>query len=166
MLRHSRSSHSRSGVAAVETAVILPFLAIMMIGLWEVGQLVETQQLLTNAAREGARRASTGASTGTYTSFYSDIQTLCTNYLSAAGVNTTGITVTVTDVTLGSGSSFNPPSANQGDQLVVVVTIPFNNVRWVLIPQMFPTNANISGGATWCSMVDLPVTVSTTLPQG
>jgi Flp pilus assembly protein TadG len=165
MLRHSRPSSLRSGVAAVETAVILPFLAMMMIGMWEVGQLIETQQLLTNAAREGARRAASGASTGQYTAHYADIQALCTNYLSATGINTTGIVVQVNDLTTGGGPNFDPTTATQGDRLQVIVTIPFNNVRWVLLPQMF-TTANISGSSVWLSMVDQPVTVTLNLPTG
>jgi Flp pilus assembly protein TadG len=165
MFRYSRRSNSRSGVAAVETAVVLPILAMFMIGLWEVGQLIETQQLLNNAAREGARRAATGSTTAPYTAHYADIQSICTNYLTATNISTTGIQVTVTDVTQGAGPSFDPTTATQGDLLYVQVTLPFNNVRWALLPQLY-TSTNISGGATWVSMVDLQVQVGTALPQG
>lgn len=46
----------RPGTAAVEFAVVLPLLFILLFGLWEVGRIVEVQQVAWNAAREGARR--------------------------------------------------------------------------------------------------------------
>ena len=49
----------RRGVAAVEFAVCLPFILLMLVGLWEVGRMVEVQQLLNNSVREGGRQAST-----------------------------------------------------------------------------------------------------------
>src|SRR5688572_15466160 len=51
---------TRRGAAAVEMAVVLPLLFLMIVGVWEVGRMVEVQQLLSNAVREGGRQASTG----------------------------------------------------------------------------------------------------------
>ncbi len=48
----------RSGVAAVETAVVLSFVLVpLLIGIWEMGRLVQVQQIVANSAREGARLA-------------------------------------------------------------------------------------------------------------
>jgi Flp pilus assembly protein TadG len=41
----------------VETAIALPILLVLMVGIFEVGRAYETWQVLTNAAREGARIA-------------------------------------------------------------------------------------------------------------
>ena len=61
----------RRGVAAVETAVVLTFVLVpLMIGIWEMGRLVQVQQIVANSAREGARlaaQAKTINSTGTPT---------------------------------------------------------------------------------------------------
>ena len=61
----------RRGVAAVETAVVLTFVLVpLMIGIWEMGRLIQVQQIVANSAREGARlaaQAKTINSTGTPT---------------------------------------------------------------------------------------------------
>ena len=43
----------------LETAIALPILLVLMVGIFEVGRAYETWQVLTNAAREGARMAVT-----------------------------------------------------------------------------------------------------------
>src|ERR1700730_3246642 len=50
----------RNGVATVEFACCLPLLVLILAGLWQVGRYTEVQQVLWNAAREGARDASLG----------------------------------------------------------------------------------------------------------
>jgi Flp pilus assembly protein TadG len=44
-----------SGAAAVEFAVILPLLILLLFGMLEFGILLYNKQVLTNASREGAR---------------------------------------------------------------------------------------------------------------
>lgn len=51
------------GSAMVETAIVLPLLLMLMVGIFEVGRAYETWQVLTNAAREGARMSVTPSST-------------------------------------------------------------------------------------------------------
>src|SRR5204863_5053446 len=46
--------------AAVELAVCLPVLFLLLAGLWEVGRVTEVQQVMWNSAREAARDASLG----------------------------------------------------------------------------------------------------------
>ena len=41
----------------VEFAIIAPFFLALVIGIIEFGRLMQVQQILTNATREGARRA-------------------------------------------------------------------------------------------------------------
>ncbi|HKM57058.1 MAG TPA: TadE family protein, partial [Isosphaeraceae bacterium] len=50
----------RVGAAAVEFAVCLPVLCLMLTGLWEVGRITEVTQVMWNSAREAARDASLG----------------------------------------------------------------------------------------------------------
>jgi Flp pilus assembly protein TadG len=46
---------SRRGVAAIETALLLPLLVLLIFGMIEFGLLLYNRQVLTNASREGAR---------------------------------------------------------------------------------------------------------------
>ena len=48
------------GVAAVEFAVILPFLVLLVLGSIEFGLMFYNKQVITNASREGARAGITG----------------------------------------------------------------------------------------------------------
>jgi Flp pilus assembly protein TadG len=50
------------GNALIETAITLPILLLLMVGIFEVGRAYETWQVLANAAREGARMSVTPGS--------------------------------------------------------------------------------------------------------
>ena len=60
MTHRHRPPRSRGAAAAVEFALVLPVLVTLMVGLWEVGRIIQVQQVLSNAAREGARVAAQG----------------------------------------------------------------------------------------------------------
>ena len=52
---------TRRGVASVELAAVFLFVVVpLLIGVWEVGRLVQVQQVVANSAREGARLAAQG----------------------------------------------------------------------------------------------------------
>src|SRR4051812_24970011 len=91
---HPSPVNRRSGSAAVELAVCLPLLLVIITGLWEVGRMVQAQQLIANAAREGGRQAAAGQTDDT------TIKNYVATYMSMNGF--TGITasnVTLTNIT-------------------------------------------------------------------
>lgn len=163
----------RTGVAAVEFAVVLPLLLIFLFGLWEVGRMVHVKQIVQNAAREGARAASTGFNN------FGEIETVVLDYLANSGIDTTGVTVTVENVTLNVGPNYDATTSTQLNELEIVVSLPFENVRWMTTGQVSAENGQwqygdpssgqfISARAIWRSMKDLPVTVDLTgaaIPQ-
>ena len=55
------------GAVAVEMAIILPLLLLVVGGIVDFGRLLFTQNIVTNAAREGARSAALGYTTATAT---------------------------------------------------------------------------------------------------
>ena len=85
MRQTARRRDDRRGAAAVETALVLPLAPLFLFGIMEYGRFVMTQQVLTNAAREGCRYAVThvnpvtlggvtyGAGTSNVTSVISNI---------------------------------------------------------------------------------------------
>jgi len=50
----------QNGASAVEFAILLPFLVLLVFGIIEFGLLLYNQQVITNASREGARAAIVG----------------------------------------------------------------------------------------------------------
>ena len=50
-------STSERGTAILETAMTLPLLLLVTVGIFEFGRAYQTWQVMTNAAREGARIA-------------------------------------------------------------------------------------------------------------
>lgn len=54
--RHARMTGER-GAALLEVAMTLPLLLLVAVGIFEFGRAYQTWQILTNAAREGARIA-------------------------------------------------------------------------------------------------------------
>jgi Flp pilus assembly protein TadG len=49
--------HRERGAALLETAIALPMVLLVSVGIFEFGRAFQTWQIITNAAREGARVA-------------------------------------------------------------------------------------------------------------
>jgi Flp pilus assembly protein TadG len=89
-MRRARRSlwRSESGAELIEFALIFPTLLLVMLGIIDFGFLFQRYEVLTNAAREGARVAILpGYGAG-------DVQARVTQYLTSAGMPGTA-TVTV-----------------------------------------------------------------------
>jgi Flp pilus assembly protein TadG len=150
-----RKRRTRRGVALVEFAIVLPLLILLLIGIWEVGRVIEVQQSVQNAAREGGRQTSTAKRT------VSQVTQSVKDYLARAGFVTTNVTVTITNLTNAARS--DPTTANQLDKFQVVVTMPFDDAR--LITQKWFTNGRIlSAKVVWLSMRDIPLAINKTIP--
>jgi Flp pilus assembly protein TadG len=54
-----RHRQRERGQALIETAIMVPILLMVMVGIFEVGRAYQTYQVVTNAAREGARMSVT-----------------------------------------------------------------------------------------------------------
>jgi len=184
-MRLSPRPQTRTGAAAVEFAVVLPLIFLLLIGTWEVARLVQVQAILTNAVREGARLAAQGEIinlTGDLTLIVvsdtdpntPDVATTVQNYVRNAdpnykggtGIATTGMVVTFTFLD-SSGSPMNPGAqpwqATKGQRFRVTATLPYNNFRWTTLNLLNVTQ--ISASADWMSMVDDPFSMNTTLPS-
>ncbi len=151
-----RQNTQRRATAAVELAVCLPLLLIIISGIWEVGRMVQVQNLLANAAREGGRQASAGQVNDTAVRQY------VVNYLNMNGLS--GVTLSMVTLTnLTSSSRSNPATANQLDQFRVTVTVPYSVVRWSTLSQITSTSTLVAY-ADWYSMRDSSITINTTIP--
>lgn len=134
-LRHER------GTAIIETALTLPLLLFIGVGIIEFGRAYQTSQVLTNAAREGARVAvlpnqAAGA-----------VDARVRQYLSIGGLaSDASVGVTVTPVAVATGAVATAPGSQ------VTVTYPFTFIVMQPVAQLM-----VSG-----SMVGDPITVTKT----
>src|SRR5437867_4314669 len=80
------------GVAAVEFALLLPVLLMILFGIIEFGMIMYSREVITNAAREGAR---TGIVQGPPKRTAGQIKTIANNYLTGTGINPAKVTFTV-----------------------------------------------------------------------
>jgi Flp pilus assembly protein TadG len=120
----------RRGAAAVEFAIVLPVFVILVFGMIEYGRMVMVQQVITNASREGARKAVLDGATT------SSVQSAVTSYLTSAKISGGSATV-----------SPNPTSAAAGDPVTVTVSIPFSAVSWLPSP-MYLGGKTLSASTT------------------
>lgn len=120
MLHRSRclSNSCRKGASAVEFAIVAPIFFMVVLGIVEFGRMSMVQQVITNAAREGARIAVLDGSTN------SKVKNRVNDYLTAGSIS--GATVTMIP---------DPPStAGFDDPVSVSVAVPFDNVSWLPAP--------------------------------
>jgi Flp pilus assembly protein TadG len=166
MQRLAKLPRPRRAVAAVEFAVILPFLMIVLVGIWEVGRLVHVQQILNNSAREGARLAAQGLivnKDSEPTLILVDegspnVKTTIENYLREAGIDPTGLTLSFKYLD-GDKAKTQPHQATKGQKFRVYITLPMANVRWTLLsltsrstkrsPPGTPTDNPLAKGPTF-----------------
>ncbi len=88
----------RMGSAIVEMAMVLPIFILLVVGIVEFGRVLMVQQVITNAAREGARAGSIYITDAEATS---NATSVSQNYITASGVNINLVTVTPTLTTTG-----------------------------------------------------------------
>lgn len=110
-----------------------------------------------------------------------EVQQKVFTYLQVSGVSTTGATVAVsnsgtssspkswsyTETKAGaiSGSGYDPAAAaDQLDQLIVTVTVPYTSVGWSPLNWFVGSSTTLTGTASWSSMRDIPLTISTNIP--
>lgn len=154
----------REGAAAVEFGVLASFVLIpLLLGLWEVGRMVEAQQLLDNAVREACRQAASGRRSE------AQVEQFVVDYMAMNGVAVNSGDVSFQNVTAPTrsdprpGNSTSTTNTRQLDRLRVTVSVPVDRTRWVLLPRI-TSGATLNASADWVSMNDIPLTVSSDIP--
>jgi Flp pilus assembly protein TadG len=132
-------------------------IVMLLLGLWEVGRMVEVEAILYDAAGVGGRAASIGLSSA------AQVQTAVTNYLAFAGLPAQNATVTVSDLT---NPNVDPTAATTLDQIQVSISIPFSAVRWSATSMFLPGTAQLSATVTWYSANPYTYPTNITVPAG
>lgn len=125
----ARGRSRRRAAALVETAICLPVLLLLVLGILEVGRAVMVSEVLTHAARHGARAgAVSGGTTAAARAAVADA-------LAGAGLRDTVVVVSV------AGSEGEAGLARRGEPVSVAVSVRYADVAWVGAPAYL-------GGAT------------------
>jgi Flp pilus assembly protein TadG len=151
MNRRRRRGAGDRGAAAVEFALLLPLLLLIIFGLIDFGRALNAQITLTQAAREGARLDALGS----YTS-----SQICTRVETAAtGLNLTCSNVTVEYSLSGSTSAGVCPAgaAVGGGDGVVQVSYPFTFITPIgAIARLVGGGSGSFSGLTLTAQGDMP----------
>ena len=130
---------NQKGAALLETAITLPLVLLVSVSIFEFGRAYQTWQVLTNAAREGARVAilsdATDAQVTTAVRTY-----MASGQLPQAGTASVGIERTV-------------PFGASNTASRVTVSYPFNFI--VLNPVMRLVRSNATTGQGTTTMVSV-----------
>jgi len=157
----------QAGIVAVEAALVLPILLLLMIGVWEVGRLVQVQQLLVNGVREGARAAAGGTINGTPVTV-ATVEQVTLDYLRAAGLPEAAADAAIVTLTNVSANPWTDPvDAEPLDRFEVAVLIPpgaaFDALRLSMLSQITDVRS-LTSTVVWTSANDLNMVVDATIP--
>jgi len=157
---------NRRGVVAVEAAFVLPLLLVLMFGIWEVGRMIQMNQILVNSAREGARLAAGGYVNGTAVTVVM-VQQAVKDYLVSAGMPAAAANAAqVSLVCQATPTWTNPSDALPLDKFQVTVLIPagtaFNSLKW--LPSVITSATQMTTTVNWQSLNNSKIVVSATLP--
>ena len=108
----------RRAAAVVEFAIVAPLFFLLVFGMIEYGRMVMVQQIITNASREGARRAVLDGATAT------EVQNEVDEFLAQSSISGADVTIDPAD----------PSTAEFGDPITVTVSIDFVDVSWLPSP--------------------------------
>lgn len=147
-----RRNKNRKGAEAIEFAFIFPIYFMVVMGIIEFGRAYQVAQWLTQAAREGGRLAMLYAVISQadrnlgITSGNNKVEVDVKNFLRAAGVDGTTVTIEGVDDAGNSTGSFNIDDYGvvAGEYFKVRVTVPYGNVK--LITPIFMSDTEILSG--------------------
>ena len=137
---------SERGQAILETALTLPLLLLVSVGIFEFGRAYQTWQVITNAAREGARVAVlpsvvAGAPEARVRQY------LASGQLPKEDRDRAGVTVTTGSVDIG-GAATVPTS-------IVTVTYPFNFVVLQPVARLVVSGSQLGAAVTLTARAEM-----------
>ena len=139
-----RSSRSRSGAAAVELAVLLPFLAFLFVIAVDWARVFYYSIAVTNCARNGALYLSQQQSAKTTSAPYTD-SGYVNLYVSAASPITAAALADAPDLTPTPSVTSTTGSDSYGPYVEVTVSYPFQTVTNFSVGNfLVPSSTNVT----------------------
>lgn len=132
--RESRDSQYRRGAAALEFALVIPFVFLLIFGTIEIGRGFMVMHQLNSATRDACRTGILRDKSN------SDIEAVLTSKLQSQGISGYTTTVEVNNVPA------NASSARSNDRITVRVELPVANFTW--LPGGQYLSGNLAGQTT------------------
>lgn len=111
----------RPGVAALEFALVAPFMVFFAVGMIEMGRGLQVKEVLSDAARKGCRTGIKPLSTNT------TVTTDINNVLTDNNLTSSDATITIKV----NGATADVSTAKEYDKISVKVSIPVSKIAWV-----------------------------------
>jgi Flp pilus assembly protein TadG len=135
---------SERGTAILETALTLPLLLLVSVGIFEFGRAYQTWQVLTNAAREGARVAVLPSSVA------GAPEARVRAYLQSGQLpqaDTATVSVTAGSVDLGGGTAATTS--------IVTVNYPFNFIVLQPVARLLVSGSQVGSAVTLTTRAEM-----------
>jgi Flp pilus assembly protein TadG len=152
-----KRNQRRDGTALVETAMVLPILVGLFLGMCELGPAINATILLQGAAAYGGRLASIGESTD------AQVKQAVLASLTASGVPTTHAVVTISNLT---HPGADVHTASTLDKLQVSVSVPFKDVKWGVAGFVIEDTNTLNASAFFSSARVNPYPTNISAPAG
>jgi Flp pilus assembly protein TadG len=133
------SRNNRRGVAAVEFAIVAPVFFLLVLGMIEVGRMIMVKQIITNAAREGARYAVLDKTDGVGRST-SEVVSIVASYVASAKITSQTTKVYYSSDDGSTWTEASPDSAKNGYPIKVTVSVSVSSISW--LPKMFYSDSS------------------------
>lgn len=130
-----RLSRETSGQSLVEFAIVLVMLILLVVGICEFGRAWNVYQIITNAAREGARLAALPAGFTTA----AEVQNRVTTYMATGGLDTSQATISIGGAGVDGGT---------GTQVTVSVGYPYQFVYVGPVIRLINSSATAGAAVT------------------
>jgi Flp pilus assembly protein TadG len=123
----SKRQSERTGAAAVEAAIVIPLIALILLGSIDVGQSVYVAQVVNEASREGARQACRFD-----TQSESEVRATVLRFVenSFSGISDSAVDINFSDAGGNGIASGNLSSVATGSPISVQVSLDYDAVRW------------------------------------
>lgn len=131
-----RRARNERGAALLEVALTLPLMLLVAVGIFEFGRAYQTWQVLTNAAREGARMAVLPGIDD------ADVTTRVQSYLDSGQLGNAEATVTITR------NNTIPTGAGSATGSRVVISYPFEFIVLQPVAQLVVRNSTVGRALT------------------
>jgi len=139
-----RAARSERGSVLLEMAMTLPLLLLVSVAIFELGRAYQTQQILTNAAREGARMAVLPDASAP------NIETRVRQYMTQGQLsNVSSATVNITS------TAVIPMGAANVSASVVTVNYPFVFTVLAPVARLVSSRSTIPGAITLTAAAEM-----------